>query len=62
MEPFDDPESLSEPPADLPSKLELMAHEAMAFGYVEWAMVMYWAAHELRRLRDALGPREVQRD
>jgi hypothetical protein len=36
-----------------------LANEAMLADNVEWAMVMHKAAAELRRLRAALGPREV---
>jgi|HubBroStandDraft_1064217.scaffolds.fasta_scaffold56222_4 hypothetical protein len=37
-----------------------LANEAMLADNVEWAMVMHKTAAELRRLRVALGPREVK--
>jgi hypothetical protein len=36
-----------------------LANEAMLADNVEFAMVMHRAAAELRRMRAALGPREV---
>jgi hypothetical protein len=47
---------------DLPDALEKAANEAMMADRVEDAMLMHRAAAELRRLRAALGPREVKDD
>jgi hypothetical protein len=44
---------------DLPADLERYANEAMMADRVGWAMAMHRAAAELRRLRAALGPREL---
>jgi hypothetical protein len=44
---------------DLPRELERLANEAVMQDRYEWALTMREAAAELRRLRAALGPREV---
>lgn len=60
MDDLDNPESVDPfKPRNLPEKLEAIANEASMAGQLEWAIVMRWAAHEILRLRAALGPREV---